>query len=1037
MENKIHRTVPRTAEAIALGVGILVVVVIGVSSYRDWESLSRNRHEVEKTRNIITQSAELLSFLKDAETGQRGYLLTGKPQYLEPYERILGAIPGQIDSLEALATDREDQRNRLAALKPLVAEKLAELRETIQLKQTKGTEAALERVSGDRGKVLMDQIRQKCKEIGDVASARLIGESAIAEASANRTRLYSTLGSVLLLALFGTATAIIHRATTRRQELIAALLNSQQETARAKDLLQTTLTSIGDAVIATDAAGRVTFLNGVAGRLTEWSQEQAAGAPLDEVFRIVNESSRQVVESPVTKALREGAIVGLANHTVLIGKNGTEIPIDDSAAPIWGEDRQILGVVLVFRDISQRRETEKALEQSRRESEQIRDFLQTTLASIGDAVIATDTEGRITFMNPVAAELTGWTREEAHGKPVHDVFCIVDEETLAKAGNPIEAALREGKAVGLGNHTLLVSKDGRKIAIDDSAAPIRKEDGELAGGVLIFRDITKRRRAEQELEASEARFRATFANAPVGMVITDVEGRVIQSNQAYRNIVGYTNEELSVVKFLSLTHPDDAAYNRRLFEDLLANRIPYYSIEKRIFRKNGRLVWVRAAATLLRDARGSIEVIGLVEDIEKRKAAEAALAARTRLAALGADTGAALTSIDDLQAALNRCCEAIVTRLDAAFARIWTLNPAENVLELQASAGIYTHRDGPHSRVPVGSLKIGRIARDREPHLTNDVLNDPAIGDKEWARDEGIAAFAGYPLLVEGQLVGVMGMFARHSLTMETLDALGSVANNIAIGIERKRAEQERNELLGREQAARRDAELSAQALARSNDDLRQFAHAASHDLRSPLRTVSTMTALLARRYQGKLGQEADELIGFITGGIARMDSLISDLLTFSQITEGDLPAEHVRMEDAVDEALTNLRTALDESEAVVTKDSLPTVLAHKTLIVQVLQNLIGNAIKYRSERPVEIHVSAEQRGSEYAVSVRDNGMGIDPKYADEVFRAFKRLHGSDYPGNGIGLATCKRIVERHGGTIWVESEPGVGSTFLFTLPVR
>ncbi len=166
------------------------------------------------------------------------------------------------------------------------------------------------------------------------------------------------------------------------------------------------------------------------------------------------------------------------------------------------------------------------------------------------------------------------------------------------------------------------------------------------------------------------------------------------------------------------------------------------------------------------------------------------------------------------------------------------------------------------------------------------------------------------------------------------------------------------------------------------------------------------------------------------------MDSLISDLLTFSQITEGDLPAEPVRMDEAVQEAVINLQAAVDESGAIVTKDRLPTVVANKTLVVQVLQNLIGNAIKYRSARPVEIHVSADPRDSKCIVSVRDNGMGIDPKYTHEVFQAFKRLHGSEYPGNGIGLATCKRIVERYGGTIWVESEPGVGSTFLFTLPV-
>ena len=1025
------RSVPRTAEIIALGLAIAVVLVIAISSYRDWNRLIQDNKDSEQARKTIAESTELLSSLKDAETGQRGFLLTDRPEYLEPYQRNLSAIRQNLDELGGLLADPK----RMEALKLLVDGKVAELQQTIDLRRTKGRDAAITVVLSDRGKMLMDEIRRQCAEIEVAAEARVREKSAAAVASSYRTRLVSTGGSVVLLVLIISAAIIVNRATSRRQELIRTVQEKELETARTKDLLHTTLSSIGDAVIATDAAGRITFLNGIAQKLTAWSEEQAAGVHLDEVFQIVNETTRKVVESPVSKAIRKGTIVGLANHTVLIGKNGTETPIDDSAAPIWSEDKQILGVVLVFRDVSDRRQAERALEESRRDTEQMRDLLQTTLYSIGDGVITTDAAAKITFMNRIAEELTGWNRDEAHGLPLSEVFSIVDEATLAPADNPIEKALREERVAGLAGNILLLAKDGRKISIDDSAAPIREQDGRIAGAVLVFRDITERRKAVRDLIASETRFRSTFVRAPIGMVITDVQGRVIQSNQTYRDIVGYSAEELPNVHFLSLTHPDDVAHNQELFQSLLADKIPSYAIEKRILKKSGGSVWVRASATSFLDAEGAVQVIGLVEDIGKRKEAEAALVGRTRLAALGADTGAALTRMVDLPDGLKRCAEAMVEHLDATFARIWTLNPVSNVLELQASAGLYTHLDGPHSRIPVGSFKIGLIAVERQPHLTNDVTSDPMVSDQAWVAAEKIVSFAGYPLVVEDRLVGVLAMFSRQPLSPDVLNALGSIANNVAIGIERKRAEEDRKELLASEQAARRDAELSAQRLARSNEDLRQFAHAASHDLRSPLRTVNAMTGLLARRYKGKLDGEADELIGFITGGMTRMDSLISDLLAFSEIGEVDVAQEHVSMELAVKEALTNLHSALEESGAVVTQGELPAVIAHKTQLVQVVQNLIGNAIKYRSERPVVIDVSATRGNSEWVFAVRDNGIGIDPKYATEVFGAFRRLHGSEYPGNGIGLATCKKIVARYGGRIWVESEVGCGSTFFFTLP--
>ena len=305
---------------------------------------------------------------------------------------------------------------------------------------------------------------------------------------------------------------------------------------------------------------------------------------------------------------------------------------------------------------------------ARQVAQEERERLHVTLASIGDAVISTDANGRVDFLNPVAEELVGWKSGEASGRTLEDVFRIVNEDTRQPVENPALRALKEGKIVGLANHTVLISKDGTERPIDDSAAPIRNQQGDISGSVLVFRDISERKRTE------------------------------------------------------------------------------------------------------------------------------AVLRERLRLLALNAAVGEALVQGNGLGAMLQRCAEGFVEHLDAAFARIWTLNQQDNVLELRASAGMYTHLDGPHSRVPVGKYKIGLIAQEKKPHLTNEVVGDPRVSDQEWARQEGMVAFAGYPLVVDDRLVGVMAMFARKTLSAATVEAMASVADEIAVGIERKTSQERLHE---------------------------------------------------------------------------------------------------------------------------------------------------------------------------------------------------------------------------------------------------
>jgi signal transduction histidine kinase len=235
---------------------------------------------------------------------------------------------------------------------------------------------------------------------------------------------------------------------------------------------------------------------------------------------------------------------------------------------------------------------------------------------------------------------------------------------------------------------------------------------------------------------------------------------------------------------------------------------------------------------------------------------------------------------------------------------------------------------------------------------------------------------------------------------------------------------------------ASRALEQSVAELTRSNADLQQFAYVASHDLQEPLRMVASYTQLLAKRYKGKLDADADEFIAFAVDGATRMQQLIKDLLAYSRVTTQRAPSKPTESIQALEAALHNLHVAIEKQHALVTYDPLPTVVVDDTQLTQLFQNLISNAIKFHGDQPPHVHLSARRQGNEWLFSVRDNGIGIDPQYADRIFVIFQRLHTSaDYPGTGIGLSLCKKIVEQHGGHIWVESHAGQGSTFYFTLP--
>jgi PAS domain S-box-containing protein len=676
--------------------------------FLDWGQYRRASADADHTREILNSVQRFFSTVQDAETGQRGYLLTGEEKYLAPYYQAIQLASGEMAKLKSLLTRPQDQPGDALRLSALLDQKLAELHETIELRRRQGLHPALGVVLSDRGLQLMNQIRELCTGIQSRQYSALIDGALQEESYAQQTQLVMIAGSLILFVFLILTSVMTNRAVLAREQ-------SLQEAREARDLFQTTLASIGDAVITTDIEGRIMLANHEARALLRTGDTDVSGRPLDELFRIVNEHTRAIVENPVARVMREGCVVGLANHTILIAQDGTEIPIDDSGAPVRGMDGKIRGTVLVFRDITVRRRADEAIR-----------LMANVVESSDDAIISKDLNGVVTSWNKGAERIFGYTAKEMIARPI----AVLAPPNRADEMPKILERIGRGERV---DHFESVrrGKYGRLINVSLTVSPVLDASGKIVGASKIARDITERALAAQAI--------------------------------------------------------------------------------------------------------------------------------------------------------------------------------------------------------------------------------------------------------------------AEH-----------------------------------------------ADQLARSNADLQQFTYAASHDLQEPLRTVVTFTQLLADRYKGKLDGEADEFMDYVISAASRMRLLITDLLHYSRVVHHeDIPLKEVALNEAVDLAAHNLQLAIQESGTVVEAGRLPTLPVDKVQMIQLFQNLISNAIKYRGKDAPVIRIAAEETGDEWVFSVGDNGAGIPPEYKEYVFGLFKRLHGHDHAGSGVGLAICKSIVERHGGRIWVESEVGQGSTFRFSISTK
>lgn len=516
--------------------------------------------------------------------------------------------------------------------------------------------------------------------------------------------------------------------------------------------------------------------------------------------------------------------------------------------------------------------------------------------------------------------------------------------------------------------------------------------------------------------------------------------------------------------FLSLVHPEDRERLQTEIRESI-DRATVYNTEYRVVAPSGEFRLLGARGLPIQRGGATIGMTGVCWDLTDRWTTEEDLrrsqaqtdAINRELSCINRAHEPLYRSIS-VEAIADVMTSLLVDEFGADFARFWFRRPGDicgecahvdhcrdktACLHLMSSKGRYTHIDGDHRRVPVGAFKIGLIARDGTPTISNDVANDNRVHDRDWARGCGLRSFAGFPIIIEDEVVGVLAMFSKHRIEDHVIDTLSILSKLGAISIHKLQqieALREQNnriadyaERLNKKQEA---AVAANEELAQRNADLDEFTYVASHDLQEPLRKLISFSTLLEKDIKTDLNEIASRDLYYIRDSAERMTRLIRDLLSLSRAGRSALKHDPVSLDDCVDRAIDSLSTRIAELRPQLDRIDLPTVTGDQTLLTQLYQNLIGNALKFsQKDRPLKLQITAERSNGDWTLGVADNGVGIADQYAEQIFSPFKRLHGRDeFEGSGIGLAICRKAVERHGGKIWVESEQGKGSHFKFTL---
>jgi PAS domain S-box-containing protein len=701
-----------------------------------------------------------------------------------------------------------------------------------------------------------------------------------------------------------------------------------------------------------------------------------------------------------------------------------------------------------------------------------RDYLENLIDYANAPIIVWDPSFKITRFNHAFERLTGLRAAEALDKQLDTLFPEESRDpSLEYISRTLSGERWEVVEIPIKNI------DGSVRTVLWNSANIYDKDGTaVVATIAQGQDITERKQAEEALRETKDYLEnlIDYANAPI--IVWDPSFRITRFNHAFERLTGLDARDVHD-KPLDILFPERSKEDSFKYIKRALSGERWETVEIPILRTDGSIRTVLWNSANIYDKALVVATIAQGQDITDRKQAEEGLKAINdilKIANNKVDLVPLLKGSVDYLKNFSHCTAVGIRLLDE-----------EGNIPYQAYDGFsqsFCELESPLSIKSDQCMCINVIKGDVDPKLPfytdggSFYMNGTTrflatVSEEDMGRTRNVCNQIGYesvalvPIRFEMGILGLIQLSdpKENMVPLDMVEVVEKIAMQLGTAIVRVKAQQAlkesedelriaRDELEHRVQE--RTAELSkasmelvakAQELAiktedltRSNSELEQFAYVASHDLQEPLRMISSYVQLLSRRYEGKLDKDADDFIAYAVEGTKRMQQLINDLLAYSRVGTRGKPPASTDFEDIFSEAMANLKMATEEAGAVVTHDQLPTAMADKLQMVQLFQNLIGNAIKFRGQEIPRIHVSARPEGELWVFSVRDNGIGIDPQFYDRIFTIFQRLHGrEEYPGTGIGLAVSKKIVERHGGRIWLESELGKGTTFYFTVPMQ
>ncbi|HWG47207.1 MAG TPA: PAS domain S-box protein [Gemmataceae bacterium] len=656
--------------------------------------------------------------------------------------------------------------------------------------------------------------------------------------------------------------------------------------------------------------------------------------------------------------------------------------------------------------------------------------LHVTLASIGDAVIATDEHGMVTFLNRIAESLTGWRQEEATGKPLETIFHIVNEKTRRVVENPVAKVIREGVIIGLANHTILIARDGTERPIDDSGAPIRGKQGEILGVVLVFRDISERRKSEEEIRANEEQLRLALDAGRMGTwdwnILTDEVVWSPTLEAIHGMEAGAFEGNFAAVR--KTIHPEDSDhFLRAITESLQQDKACH--IEYRMVWPDGAIHWLEGRGQVFHDEVGRpVRMMGIGTDIDERKRTEHVLR-------FLADASAALAEVVDYESTLQKVahlavpffadwCTVDLAEMDGSVRRLAVAHVDPSKVSLaQELARCYP----PDPNAPRGVHNVLRAGQSELMSDIPDSLLSQGAQDEEHLRilrELGLKSYMCVPLKVRGKMLGVLSFVMAESgrrYQAEDLALAEDLAHRAAVAVENARLYQELQE-----------------ADRRKNEFLATLAH----ELRNPLAPVRN--GLQIMRLASDRPDALEQARQMMDRQLGHMVRLIDDLLDVSRITRGmiELRKECVDLAAMVHSALEASRSAIEAAghELTVKLPSQPISLyADPTRLVQIVSNILNNAARYTPQNG-RIGLTVERQDEQAIVRVRDNGLGIPTQMLPRVFEMFTQVNRSlerSQGGLGIGLALVQNLVHMHSGTIEAHSAGlGQGSEFIVRLPI-